>query len=138
MAVELKLGQKMINGFNIASRFKPNAHAVVFEGDCREMFRDIPAGAIQLVVTSPPYNLGKEYESRLHLNDYIAQQREVIAECVRVLSDGGSICWQVGNYVDDGAIIPLDSLLYPIFADLGLKMRNRIVWHFEHEMHWRN
>jgi adenine-specific DNA-methyltransferase len=125
----------MINGFNIESRFKPDAHAVVFEGDCREMLRDIPAGAIQLVVTSPPYNLGKEYESRLHLNDYLAQQQEVIAECVRVLSDGGSICWQVGNYVDAGAIIPLDSLLYPIFAGLGLKMRNRIVWHFEHGLH---
>jgi adenine-specific DNA-methyltransferase len=99
------------------------------------MFREVPTGAIQLVVTSPPYNLGKEYESRLHLNDYLSQQREVISECVRVLSDGGSICWEVGNYVDDGAIIPLDSLLYPIFADLGLKMRNRIVWHFEHGLH---
>lgn len=125
----------MINGFNIAPRFKPNARAVVFEGDCREILREIPAGAIQLVVTSPPYNLGKEYESRLHLDDYISQQQAVISECVRVLSDGGSICWQVGNYVDDGAIIPLDSLLYPIFADLGLKMRNRIVWHFEHGLH---
>jgi adenine-specific DNA-methyltransferase len=125
----------MINGFHIASRFKPNAHAVVFEGDCREMLRQVPAGTIQLVVTSPPYNLGKEYESHLHLNDYLAQQQEVIAECVRALSDGGSICWQVGNYVDDGAIIPLDSLLFPIFADLGLKMRNRIVWHFEHGLH---
>jgi adenine-specific DNA-methyltransferase len=59
----------------------------------------------------------------------------VITECVRVLSGGGSICWQVGNYVDDGAIIPLDSLLYPIFAGLGLDMRNRIVWHFEHGLH---
>jgi adenine-specific DNA-methyltransferase len=88
-----------------------------------------------LVVTSPPYNLGKEYESRLHLDDYLSQQREVINECARVLRCGGSICWQVGNYVDDGAIIPLDSLLYPIFAALGLKMRNRIVWHFEHGLH---
>jgi adenine-specific DNA-methyltransferase len=125
----------MINGFNIAPRFKPNSRAVVFEGDCREMLRDVPTGAIQLVVTSPPYNLGKEYESRLRLDDYISQQRKVISECARVLSDGGSICWEVGNYVDDGAIIPLDSLLYPIFADLGLKMRNRIVWHFEHGLH---
>jgi adenine-specific DNA-methyltransferase len=95
----------------------------------------VPAGSIQLVVTSPPYNLGKEYESRLRLNDYLAQQREVITQCVRVLSDGGSICWQVGNYVDAGAIIPLDSLLYPVFARLGLKMRNRIIWHFEHGLH---
>jgi adenine-specific DNA-methyltransferase len=125
----------MTNGFSISQRFKPDAHAVVFEGDCREMFRHVPSGAIQLVVTSPPYNLGKEYESRLHLNDYLDQQRGVIAESVRVLSEGGSICWQVGNYVDGGAIVPLDSLLYPIFADLGLRMRNRIVWHFEHGLH---
>jgi len=69
------------------------------------------------------------------LDDYVEDQREVITECVRVLADGGSICWQVGNFVDNGAIIPIDSLLYPIFADLGLKMRNRIVWHFEHGLH---
>jgi adenine-specific DNA-methyltransferase len=126
---------RMLNGFNIAPQFKANAHAVVYEGDCREMLRQVPTDSIQLVVTSPPYNLGKEYESHLHLNDYLSQQREVITECVRVLSHAGSICWQVGNYVDDGAIIPLDSLLYPIFASLGLKMRNRIVWHFEHGLH---
>jgi adenine-specific DNA-methyltransferase len=125
----------MINAFKISDRFKSDAHAVVFEGDCRDMLGQVPSGAIQLVVTSPPYNLGKEYESRLHLDDYLAQQREVIAECVRVLSDSGSICWQVGNYVNGGAIIPLDSLLYPVFAEMGLKMRNRIVWHFEHGLH---
>jgi adenine-specific DNA-methyltransferase len=125
----------MRNGFTIAPQFRANARAVVYEGDCREMLRDIPDGAIQLIVTSPPYNLGKEYEKYLHLDDYILQQRQVIAECVRVLADGGSVCWQVGNYVDDGAIIPLDALLYPIFAGLGLKMRNRIVWHFEHGLH---
>ena len=125
----------MTNGFNIAERFKPTARAVVHEGDCRDMLRGIPDRVIQLVVTSPPYNLGKEYESRLHLDDYIKEQREVITECVRVLADEGSICWQVGNFVDDGAIIPIDLLLYPIFAGLGLKMRNRIIWHFEHGLH---
>jgi len=102
------------------------------------MLRGMPDGVIQLVVTSPPYNLGKEYEDRLHLDDYIKEQREVITECVRVLAEGGSICWQVGNFVDNGAIIPIDSLLYPIFAGLGLKMRNRIIWHFEHEFLWQN
>jgi adenine-specific DNA-methyltransferase len=135
VGVGLNLPRQMTNGSYIAPRFKPNARAVVFEGDCREMLREIPAGAIQLVVTSPPYNLGKEYESRLRLKDYLSQQRQVITECVRVLREGGSICWQVGNYVDNGEIVPLDSLLYPIFADLGLKMRNRIVWHFEHGLH---
>lgn len=119
----------------IARGFERNVDAVVFEGDCRKLLSTIPDGAIQLVVTSPPYNLGKEYERKLCLADYIAQQREVISECVRVLASEGSICWQVGNYVDGGAIIPLDALLYPIFAEMGLRMRNRIVWHFEHGLH---
>jgi adenine-specific DNA-methyltransferase len=125
----------MINAFNVSPHFKANARAVVFEGDCCDLLREVPDGTIQLVATSPPYNLGKEYESRLHLDDYLRQQRKVITECVRILRHGGSICWQVGNYVDKGAIIPLDSLLYPVFADLGLRLRNRIVWHFEHGLH---
>jgi adenine-specific DNA-methyltransferase len=125
----------MTNGFSISDRFKSTAHAAVHDGDCREMLKQMPSGVIQLVVTSPPYNLGKEYENRLHLDDYVREQQQVISECVRVLSDKGSICWQVGNFVNNGAIIPLDSLLYPIFSGLGLKMRNRIVWHFEHGLH---
>jgi len=101
------------------------------------LLRQIPSGSLQLVVTSPPYNLGKEYERKLKLNRYVEQQASVIKECVRALSPKGSICWQVGNYVKNGSIIPLDTILYPIFSELGLKMRNRIIWHFEHGLHCR-
>ena len=73
-------------------------------GNCVAGMSQLSADSVDIVVTSPPYNLGKEYESRLHLDDYLKEQREVIAECVRVLADGGSICWQVGNFVDNGAI----------------------------------
>lgn len=104
-------------------------------GDCVGMLKSIPAEAADLVVTSPPYNLGKEYERRIDLDEYIGQQKKVIEESVRVLKPSGSICWQVGNYVHNGAIIPLDTVLYPIFANAGLKMRNRIIWHFEHGLH---
>lgn len=119
----------------IAPRFDPHAQAVVHHGDCLELLRGIPDGAMQLIVTSPPYNIGKEYEKKLDLDRYVAQQAAVIAECARVLAPTGSICWQVGNYVEDGRIVPLDVLLYPIFRDLGLVMRNRIIWHFEHGLH---
>jgi adenine-specific DNA-methyltransferase len=107
----------------------------IHHGDCLDFLATLPDRSVQLVVTSPPYNIGKEYESRLDLAAYQEQQRFVITECVRTLRDEGSICWQVGNYVENGAIIPLDFLLYPIFAELGLKLRNRIVWHFEHGLH---
>src|SRR5262249_24720879 len=46
-----------------------------------------------------------------------------------------SICWQVGNYVSNGHIVPLDLELSPIFKKLGLKLRNRIIWHFGHGLH---
>jgi len=97
--------------------------------------KTIPDNCLQLIVTSPPYNIGKEYEKRLNLELYVDQQADVIKECFRCLSPNGSICWQVGNYVEKGAIIPLDTVLYPIFNKLGLKMRNRIIWHFEHGLH---
>ena len=89
----------------------------------------------KLIVTSPPYNQGKDYESKLSLDDYLLGQEKVIAQCVRLLHPHGSICWQVGNHVDGGEIMPLDALLYPIFKDYGLKLRNRIVWHFGHGLH---
>lgn len=119
----------------IASRYSHDARAVVYEGDCLELLGAMPDGCMRLVVTSPPYNIGKEYESRTCLDAYVGWQSRVIGECVRVLGEGGHLCWQVGNYVDRGAIVPLDTLLYPVFTGLGLKMRNRIVWHFEHGLH---
>jgi adenine-specific DNA-methyltransferase len=119
----------------IADEFGPSESIVVYSGDCLDLLKSIPDESLQLVVTSPPYNIGKEYEKRLHLDLYLQQQAQVIAECVRVLSPKGSICWQVGNYVDTGAIIPLDTVLYPIFSSSGLRMRNRIIWHFEHGLH---
>lgn len=125
----------MLSNIPIANRFAPAERIVVYPGDCLELLKNIPDGAFQLIVTSPPYNIGKEYERKINLQQYLSQQSQVIKECVRVLSDRGSICWQIGNYVESGEIIPLDAMLYPIFSDLGMKMRNRIIWHFEHGLH---
>lgn len=97
--------------------------------------RRLHSGSMQLVVTSPPYNIGKSYEARTRLDDYVASQAKVIAECVRLLSPRGSLCWQIGNHVQNGEIFPLDIVLYPLFQRHGLKLRNRIVWHFEHGLH---
>ena len=64
----------------------------------------IPNDSVRLVVTSPPYNLGKDYERRSSMDRYLAAQAAVIAEVRRALHPSGSICWQVGNYVANGAI----------------------------------
>jgi adenine-specific DNA-methyltransferase len=100
-----------------------------------DFMADLDDGSIGLILTSPPYNIGKVYENKQPLKQYVLEQTEVIKECVRLLHPKGSICWQVGNYVHNGEIIPLDILLYPVFVDQGLKLRNRIIWHFEHGLH---
>lgn len=113
-------------------------HVVLKCQDNIEFLREQPDEKFKLIVTSPPYNIGKSYEVQSSLEEYLANQREVIRDCFRVLHPQGSICWQVGNYIDNGEIMPLDSLLFPIFRGFGLKLRNRIVWHFGHGLHCRN
>ncbi len=118
--------------------------------DSLSFLRSIAAASVKLVVTSPPYNIGKKYgKSRdyqiaadgraslaVGLQAYLAEQARTIAECVRVLHPHGSICWQIGNHIaKDGEVVPLDLVLYPLFKRHGLILRNRIVWHFEHGLH---
>lgn len=119
-------------------RERPLADAVVSCSDNLAFMRKLPDASMKLIVTSPPYNLGKEYEKRQSRDEYLQQQRRVIEEAARLLAPEGSVCWQVGNYVDNGEIEPLDILLYPIFKDQGLKLRNRIIWTYGHGLHCQN
>ena len=109
--------------------------AVMVCQDNIEFMRGLPDASIKLIVTSPPYNLGKSYEERSPLDVYIQSQERVIDECMRLLAPDGSLCWQVGNYVSQGEVVPLDTVLYPLFKRHGLRLRNRIVWHFGHGLH---
>ena len=103
--------------------------------DNLKYMRRFKDGVMSLIVTSPPYNLGKSYEQQSSLDAYLEHQNRVIDECVRLLNSSGSICWQVGNYVEKGEIVPLDNVLFPLFKKHGLKLRNRIIWHFGHGLH---
>ncbi len=107
-------------------------------GDTFKTLKTFDDQKFDLVITSPPYNVGKEYETKQSIEKYLEQQEEVIDELIRVTSDNGSICWQVGNYVDKGEIFPLDIFYYQIFKKHGLKLRNRIIWHFGHGLHASN
>ena len=100
-----------------------------------KFMRSLPDESISLIVTSPPYNIGKKYEKRTSQKKYIEDQSACVAEAVRLLVPSGSICWQVGNHVDSGEIFPLDILLYPLFKNHGLQLRNRIIWTFGHGLH---
>ncbi|MBI9039024.1 MAG: site-specific DNA-methyltransferase [Bacteroidales bacterium] len=115
----------------------PNTGEIIL-GDTLNQLVKIEDEKFDLIITSPPYNIGKEYEIKTSIEKYLKLQEEVIKELVRVTSKKGSICWQVGNYVEKGEIFPLDIFYYQIFKNLGLKLRNRIVWHFGHGLHARN
>jgi len=104
--------------------------------DVESLLAVLPDTALfDLVVTSPPYNIGKAYERSMSLDDYLDWQRRVIAGVVPRIKDTGSLCWQTGNFVENGYIEPLDILMHPIFKDHGLVLRNRIVWTFGHGQH---
>lgn len=119
----------------IDEEFTEDSRIVLYPGDTNDLLAALPDNSIRLIITSPPYNLGKDYENRVSIQQYLAAQTKIIAELSRILTSDGSICWQVGNFVDRGEVFPLDILYYPIFKDLGLYMRNRIVWHFDHGLH---
>jgi adenine-specific DNA-methyltransferase len=104
-------------------------------GDCADLLGGLPDECVDLVVSSPPYNLGKEYEARRALQVYLEGQTAVLRECCRVLKRTGSIFWQVGAFSDSGSLIPLDIRFFPILEGLGLIPRNRIVWVRQHGLH---
>ncbi len=119
----------------IADRYDPRAEIVIAEGDANDTLSRLPDGFAQLIITSPPYNVGKAYEKTTKLDRYLERLAPTISQIVRVLSDRGSLCWQVGNYVESSEVFPLDMFYYPIFKAHGLRLRNRIVWHFGHGLH---
>ena len=68
------------SSIKIADQFSPDEHAVLFHGNCLDLLKGIPDRSIQLVVTSPPYNIGKEYEKKINIDSYVSQQAEVIKQ----------------------------------------------------------
>lgn len=125
----------MIENHPISQNFDVNNRIVICQDDTLEQLKKLPSNTFKLVVSSPPYNIGKVYEKKISLDDYLAWQNEIVKEMSRITAKDGSIVWQVGNYVDAGEVFPLDIYFYPLFKELGMRLRNRIIWHFDHGLH---
>jgi DNA modification methylase len=119
----------------VSDVFSKNAEIVFSHGNAKDVLEKCPDEFASLIVTSPPYNIGKEYEVKQGLDYYLKGLEPVLDELVRVLAPNGSLCWQIGNYVDNGEVFPLDMYFYGLFKKRGLQLRNRIVWTFEHGLH---
>ncbi len=125
----------LISAPDLADVFADDKSLVLLQSDTLAAIRKLPADTFSLIITSPPYNIGKSYEEQTSLTEYLAWQETIITELVRLLKPNGSLCWQVGNFVQSGEVFPLDIYFYPIFKRLGLQLRNRLIWHFEHGLH---
>lgn len=114
-----------------------NVRATIFNGDCRTLLANMPNDSVDLIVTSPPYSIGKAYEKNKDIDSFISLHEEILPETFRVLKSGGSICWQVGYHIHSRSIYPLDYIIFDIIKknNLDLFLRNRIVWTFGHGLH---
>jgi len=119
----------------IGETFTQEQRIVLRLGNSYDFLKTLPKDSATLVITSPPYNIGKEYETKTSIESYLEQQKPVIGELVRILRSEGSLCWEVGNCVEGSEVFPLDIFYYNLFKDKGLKLRNRIIWHFGHGLH---
>ena len=112
----------------IQTKFDKKHDIVLYLGDCRDLLSDIPDESIDLTVTSPPYYVGKEYDTSTESDSFVDLLREIFPEILRVTKTGGSICWEVGYHVKKGVVTPLDFLVHTIASKQeGLVLRNRII-----------
>lgn len=122
----------------IYNTYTHDSLVTLYHGDRLEVINQIKTvnDKAELIITSPPYNVGKEYEKVLPIEEYLKQQKITIDACVDILSPTGSICWQVGHYIQGSGrnkeAFPLDILIYPLFKKHDLVLKNRVVWTFGH------
>lgn len=119
----------------VDAHYSHESQIVLHNGDAEKFLKIIPDHSMTLIISSPPYNIGKVYEKRVGIEQYLSWHEQGIEEFSRILKQNGSVCWQVGNYVEEGEVFPLDIYFYQIFKKFGFKLRNRIIWHFGHGLH---
>ncbi len=112
-------------------------------GDCRELFKTVPDGSVRLVVTSPPYNIGKPYgtyKDKIALNDWQELISDVTREVRRILTPDGSFFLNLSPVPlgDSREIMPLPFLGYQILKDNGFCLRNMITWTFNNMQNCTN
>jgi len=119
----------------INDKFTETSDVIIYHGTAIDFVKSIPENSINLIVASPPYNNGKVYEKMFLLMNIFEDQEEIIPLMYNALKNTGSICWQVGNYISNGEVFPLDIFYYKMFKDQGMYLRNRIIWRYGHGLH---
>ena len=105
----------------------PKAERNVIHLRSAEDMAELPNRSVHLMVTSPPYNVRKDYDDDLSLDEYLAILRRVWAETHRVLVPGGRACINVAN-LGRKPYIPLHAFIISDMLSLGFLMRGEIIW----------
>lgn len=109
---------------------------MLFQKDAFSFLASLPDQSVDLIVSSPPYFMGKEYDTSCDVHDFISSHQKICEQLERVVKVGGNICWQVGSHVQNNVMVPLDAIAYSAFSKFDqLQLRNRIVWTFGHGVH---
>lgn len=120
----------------IEENYSEAAHCVIRHGDWRDLLVQLPIECVDLTVTSPPYCLGKSYETSREITDFEEEHRSIIPRVIKATKPGGNICWQVGYHVKGSILTPLDYIVHSIFSECSdVKLRNRIIWSFNSGTH---
>jgi adenine-specific DNA-methyltransferase len=99
----------------------------LYQGDCLELMAKIEVSAIDLTITSPPYNIGKEYETKLELTEYLRWVGEWSAEISRVTSDRGQFWLNLG-YVEVPGLGRAVPLPYMLWDKIPFYLRQEVIW----------
>lgn len=110
----------------IVNEFPNKLLNTIIASSCENM-KDIPNNSLHLMITSPPYNVSKEYDNDLSLNEYLNLLKNCFTETYRVLVDGGRACINIAN-IGRKPYIPLSDYVSKIMIEIGFNMRGEIIW----------
>lgn len=110
----------------IVNEFPNKLLNTIIASSCENM-KDIPNNSLHLMITSPPYNVSKEYDNDLSLNEYLSLLKNCFTETYRVLVDGGRACINIAN-IGRKPYIPLSDYVSKIMIEIGFNMRGEIIW----------
>ena len=132
-SIDFKENSKLFKDFEVPKSidFKENA---IDDADLNRIYckssenmDEIPDDSIHLMITSPPYNVGKEYDDDLSLDEYLELLTSVFRQCYKKLVTGGRACINIAN-IGRKPYIPLHAMIIEIMLDLGFLMRGEIIW----------
>lgn len=122
----------------ISKKYIPGEKNYIINGDTNVTLNDFKDKSIDLMVTSPGYFVGKDYERDNSFSDYIEYHTKTVKLLHKKLASNGSVFWNVAQTPLDNEIIPLGAVYYQIFKDAGFYLKNWIIWHFEGGINTKN